>query len=207
MQVVPAINAHSFHEARDLIDRAARFLSAGGWMHIDVADGSITPHMLWGNSDEFKSLKISAIKKLHCEVHLMTRDWQTRAVAWRAAGAERIIVPVELLTVEKCAVDIMPSVGPHISADALQPFFGATRQFQILAVPPGSPGQNFQEDALQKIAFVRARAPRATLEVDGGITPAIARRVKDAGADSVVSSSYIWQSADPEKAYQELMMM
>ena len=46
--------------------------------------------------------------------------------------------------------------------------------------------------------------PHAIIEVDGGITPETAKWAKDAGADIVVSASYIFGSKDPEGAYEEL---
>ena len=204
MQIIPAINARDFFAVREMLLKTAQFLPTGGWIHIDVADRSMTPNITWGNPDEFKRLKVSEFKKIHFEVHLMTRDGEARAETWRAAGAERIIVPVELLDAGQCAADIMPSLSPRVTVAALKPFFGIANQFQILAVPPGVPGQNFQEDALQKIAFVRAHAPSVILEVDGGITPDTGFRALAAGADILVSSSYIWKSDDPGKAYQQL---
>lgn len=201
MQIIPAINARDFNEARAMLAQAAQFLPEGGWIHIDVADGTMTPNSTWGNAEEFKKLAISGLR---VEVHLMVKDWETRAAAWRAAGAERIIVPVELVRVEQCAPDIMVSVGPHASLEALKPFFGIARQFQVLAVLPGLSGQSFREEAYAAIASVRAQAPDAILEVDGGVTPAITGRLREAGANSAVSASYIFKSRDPAQAYQEL---
>ncbi len=209
MQVIPAINARSFDEARAMIMKAVQFLPAGAYVHIDVADGTMTPNITWGNAEEFKSLAVSG---LNIEVHLMVKDWQAQREAWCATGAGRIIVPVELLGAEQCAADlprlgkagIMPSISINTSHEAFQPFFGVARQFQILAVPPGFPGQLFGEEAFSLIAFVRERAPDAILEVDGGITPAIAHRLKAMGVDSVVSASYIFNNEDPAKAYKEL---
>lgn len=201
MEIIPAINARSFDEAQRMIAQAAQFLPAGGYIHIDVADGTMTPNIIWSNADEFKSLVVSG---LNIEVHLMIKDWQARAEAWRSAGAGRIIVPIELLTVEQCAADIMPSIGIHISHDMIRPFLGVARQFQILAVPPGFPGQSFCEEALVLISFVRAHAPDAILEVDGGITPAIIRRLKETGVNSAVSASYIFNHPNPAQAYREL---
>ena len=45
--------------------------------------------------------------------------------------------------------------------------------------------------------FLRRKVPDAIIEVDGGIAAATARRAKAAGADIVVSGSYIFGSADP----------
>ncbi len=75
---------------------------------------------------------------------------------------------------------------------------------QFLAVTPGFSGQKFQENVLEKIRTLRARDPRVIIEVDGGITLDVARRVKEAGANVLVSSSYIWNSSNPKEAFRAL---
>ncbi|MEK7590394.1 MAG: ribulose-phosphate 3-epimerase, partial [Patescibacteria group bacterium] len=55
-----------------------------------------------------------------------------------------------------------------------------------------------------KIEFLRGRAPNAKIEVDGGINLEIVKLVKEAGADIIVSASYIFQSKNPKAAFEEL---
>ena len=55
------------------------------------------------------------------------------------------------------------------------------------------------------MSFLRQKAPGAIIEVDGGITPAIARRAKAAGANVVVSGTYVFESEDPAAAYDDLV--
>lgn len=76
--------------------------------------------------------------------------------------------------------------------------------FQVLAVEPGPAGQKFLPFATEKVRFIREALPDAIIEVDGGMDLETARRVKDAGADTITSSHYIFDSADPKKAYEEL---
>lgn len=213
MQVIPAINARDAAEAERLAHTAAQFLPAGAWIHIDVGDGAYTKEAT-GVSPLVCGTWLTAYN-LKAEIHLMVRDYESCLAPWLTAGAQRIIVPVELvrdpahlLALEKkYTADMMFSCGLDIPLDALKPFFSTFRFFQILAVPSGPSGQLFDESALQKVIFVRANVPHAIIEVDGGITPVVARRVKDAGADSIVSASYIYGSAEPRKAYQELTMI
>ena len=206
MNIVPAINARDFDEAQKMIRSAAGFLPEGGWIHIDVADGTMTPNITWGNAEEFKALakEYKTLMELSIEVHIMARDWKPRAEEWRAAGAERIIVPASLLAPRECDMDIMPSLGPEDVTEEFELFSGIAGQFQILAVSPGSAGQKFNNHAFFAVSFVRERAPGAILEVDGGITPAITRKLKEEGVDYAVSHSYIFNSANPIDAYTEL---
>lgn len=213
MQVIPAINARDAAEAERLVCTAAHFLPAGAWIHIDVGDGVYAEETV-GVSPLVCGRWLTAYN-LKAEIHLMAADYESRLAPWLTAGAQRIIVPVELvrdpahlLALEKkYTANIMLSCGLDTHFDKLKPFFKIVNQFQILAVPSGLSGQLFDESALQKVILVRAHAPHAIIEVDGGITPGVARRVKDAGADIVVSASYILGSEDSKGAYEELTMI
>jgi ribulose-phosphate 3-epimerase len=74
----------------------------------------------------------------------------------------------------------------------------------VLAVQPGPAGQTFLPFVEEKIRFLREAVPDAIIEVDGGMNPDTARLVKVMGADTIVSSNYIFSAADPKKAYEEL---
>jgi ribulose-phosphate 3-epimerase len=78
------------------------------------------------------------------------------------------------------------------------------KNYQILSVHPGTAGQAFLPLAVPKVRFLREELPGATIEVDGGVTPEIAKKLKDAGADLVTSSHYILAAHDPVAAYAEL---
>lgn len=211
MHVALSINARGSGEARDLLMRARAIVPAGGWVHIDVGDGVYTPQASWGDALEFAEIA-KEMPDINAEVHLMAEDYEDRIVPWLEAGAKRVIVQADLLRDaeylmelgEKYGATMMLSVPLHIPASDLVPYFGKFSGFQILCVTPGNSGQAFQEDALLKIAAVRAAAPDAILEADGGMTADTARRAKEAGADILVSSSYVWNNSDPAAAYAAL---
>ena len=153
---------------------------------------------------------------LHFEVHLMIEDPEKAVEHWFKAGAERVIVHLEAMrdphfvleTAKKSAGEVMLAINPSTPVDALVPYLnppaGGFSGFQILAVSPGPSGQEFNENVLEKIKFLRERAPNAIIEVDGGINPETAKLAKEAGANILVSTSYIMDSPDPKGAYEEL---
>ena len=211
MQVALSINARNEAEARNLALRAARIVSQDGIIHIDVCDGAYTQNASWGDASCWRAITPKGIKT---EVHLMARDWEARLVPWLHAGAFRIIVPVDVIGVDEAtrAREVAARYGAELMlsvslADAILSAvsyvgFGA---FQILAVPTGRSGQQFNEGAIKKIKALRAAMPNAILEVDGGMTPLNAARAGEAGADIIVSSSYIWNAENPHEAYQSLL--
>jgi ribulose-phosphate 3-epimerase len=98
----------------------------------------------------------------------------------------------------------MLSSNPETPPEDFAPYLRDISRFQVLCVTPGLAGQKFLPLALEKVKWLKYALPDAIIEVDGGITPETAKWAKDAGADSVVSASYIFDNKDPEKAYEEL---
>ncbi len=188
------------------------------WAHLDVEDGVFTPNTTWNNLEEFSHLA-SELPMLRFEAHLMVVNPEKVVEAWFKAGAERVIVHLEaigdphrLLAIppiyrSPTMIDggrVMLAVNPGTSAEALVPYLNSFFGFQILAVAPGPSGQKFNESVVEKIKFIREHAPNAIIEVDGGINPETAKLAKEAGANILVSTSYIMNSPDPKHAYEEL---
>lgn len=185
------------------------------WAHLDVEDGVFTPSVSWGNLEEFSHLA-SELPMLRFEIHLMVANPEQVLGDWFKAGADRAIVHFEAMSnphlildaAKKSGGELMLALSPGTAADMLVPYLhppaGGFSGFQILAVFPGPSGQKFNASVLEKIKFLREKAPDAIIEVDGGINPETAKLVKEAGASILVSGSYVMNSPDPRSAYEAL---
>jgi ribulose-phosphate 3-epimerase len=210
MQIIPVLNCLDRESAEEKIAVAKKFLKHGDFLHIDVADGAFTFHKTWNDAAGWTALHPS----FPLEVHLMVEHPDALIAPWLAAGAKRFIVHIETVDEDalksitaKCkagGAELMLSSNPETPADEFTPYLHDVSCFQILAVNPGLAGQKFLPLTLEKVKWLKAARPDAIIEVDGGITPEWALRAKDAGADIVVSASYIFGSDDPERAYAEL---
>lgn len=199
MQVALSINARDAAEARDLALRAPRIVGQDGMAHMDV------------HSQSFQGVLVP--HGIKTEVHLMVRDWEVRLVPWFEAGVFRAVIPAEYMDKENMrrareiaaqyGATIMPSFSYDDDTVDFSAYAGFTA-FQVLAVPAGKSGQQFDMRAIEKIKALRAAFPDAILEVDGGMTPVTAARAKEAGADIAVSSSCIWNADSPKEAYDTL---
>lgn len=205
--VVPGINSPDFKGVARCARIAESFRPSPRWLHIDVTDGVFTPHLTWNVPDELPNISTS----LPVEVHLMTARPESVVDAWLRNGAQRVIVHLEAMTdpvyilgkCEKYGAGSMLAIGPQTEAERLLAHTDFPA-FQVLAVPPGLMGQEFREDALEKVRFLRASMPDATIEVDGGVNDTTAPRIIAAGADLLVSASHIFGSGDPQAAYERL---
>ena len=78
----------------------------------------------------------------------------------------------------------------------------------VMTVEPGFGGQSFMTDMLSKISAIREKAneinPNLMIQVDGGIVPETAKLCVEAGADVLVSGSYIFGATDIKKAIDSL---
>jgi ribulose-phosphate 3-epimerase len=75
----------------------------------------------------------------------------------------------------------------------------------IMTVEPGFGGQSFMHDQLPKIEAIASRIKsNMILEVDGGINAETAGLAIKAGANALVSGSYLFGASDMAKAIEEL---
>jgi ribulose-phosphate 3-epimerase len=73
-----------------------------------------------------------------------------------------------------------------------------------MSINPGYSGQEFMEDAYDRIAETRELVD-CHVQVDGGVKPENVRRVHDAGADLIVVGTGIFGFEDLPRAYRRLV--
>lgn len=214
MNVIPVINCPDAACAEAKFAELGKFLPAGSLVHADITDGSFSAHHTLSEPAAWARL----MPPFALEAHLMVEQPEDVADDWLTAGVRRLIVHAE--TVDAAAVrrlldltaqhnaELMLATAPGADPGLLAPLIARFGQwlaaFQVLAVPPGAAGQSFEKEALLRIASLRHLVPHATIEVDGGMNPDTARLVKAAGADTIVSASYVFGSSDPAAAFEQL---
>src|SRR3989344_554313 len=218
-KVLPSINCH-IGDTEAVTARVreieAIFKKAGrpGWeqmAHFDVADGIFTFHKSWDEPEKLAEIR----PKFHYEVHVMAENPRPSVERWLAAGAKRVIVhleaaPLELFAeiavlAEDAGAEAVLALSPETPITDAVPYFNSTSNFLILAVHPGLSGQKFLPLVLEKVSFLRRELQNAKIEIDGGINPKTARAAVQAGADTLISGSDIFESPDPEAEYEVLI--
>jgi len=204
------VNCPDLVSVKEKIEAARSFLTPGDFLHVDVADGVFSFHTTWNDPVGWRDLHLP----FAIEAHLMVEHPLVWISPWLAAGVKRFIIHIETINGEvfdaiaelckNAGAEFGLSSNPETPARPMQSYLGRVNFFQVLGVNPGLSGQNFLPLTLAKVKWLRENAPRAIIEVDGGMTPETAKFAKDAGADVVVSASYIFGSNDPKKAYEEL---
>lgn len=178
-------------------------------IHFDVMDGHFVPNISYG-VPVLKSIK--KYSPLPFDVHLMISEPEKYVEAFKNAGADIITFHEEVDCDKSALIDKIHSLGikagmsvkPNTPASELYPYLDKLDMALIMTVEPGFGGQGFIEFTLDKIASLRAQADSMNIpldiEVDGGITDKTAPRVKHAGANVLVSGSYLFKSEDMKKS-------
>ena len=100
------------------------------------------------------------------------------------------------------------ALKPSTPVESVIPFIERLELVLIMTVEPGYGGQEFLNYTLPKIKQVREIAdkirPSLMIEVDGGINGKTASLVKNAGADVLVSGSYIFGAENMKEAIRKL---
>lgn len=182
-------------------------------IHVDIMDGFYVDNIA-GSISELKYIRSHTDAHLH--VHLMTESPAVWAADAIKAGADTIILSTNTSGVKAALRAIRASsrragiaLNPDSSVQILKPILRDIDEVMIMSVKPGAAGQEFEESVLHKISILNETRKKYglkyTISVDGGITPETAKKCWDAGADLLISGSYLANSADFPLAVQSLL--
>ncbi len=180
-------------------------------LHLDVMDGHFVPNLTMGPA-LCASLR-KALPGAFLDVHLMVTDPALFVAPFRDAGADHLTFHAEVVSDPVALADAIHrhgmtaglAINPGTSIDPLKPVLPAFDLVLVMSVNPGFSGQSFIADVLAKtrVAAQLARADQR-VEMDGGIGPATAPAVLEAGCDVLVAATAIFRAPDYRQAIADL---
>ena len=190
--------------------------SEADWLHIDVMDGVFVPNISYG----FPIMNaVGKICKKPLDVHLMIVHPENYIKQVADSGAFMMNVHYEACThlhrtVQaihdagmKAGVTLNPSTPVCMLEDIICDVDMALR----MGVNPGFGGQKFIENTINKVKTLRqlidSKGSKALIQVDGGVQADTAPRLVEAGADVLVSGSYVFKASDPVATIHDLKQL
>ena len=183
-------------------------------LHFDVMDGVFVNNITFGLPVLEQINKIVS-PCMELDVHLMITDPLEYVGNFAEAGADIITFHLEsesnvmktIESVRNTGTRAAIAVKPDTPAESVFEYMPYLDMVLVMTVEPGFGGQKFI-DMSEKIRKIRRYAEENSLEiniqVDGGINDRTAEIVRKAGADILVSGSYLFNADDMKKAVETL---
>jgi ribulose-phosphate 3-epimerase len=219
--IVPAIIPRDFFDVKDGV---AQIAEEADIVHIDICDGKFTKKPTWPYIKHDKIFEgivaqeegLPRWEDVDYDIHLMCADPTPFVEQWMQAGAQRIFVHYEacglngdglnsLLDLSNSFSEIGVALKIDTPVSVLAPFKDKIKSILLMTIASiGSQGEPFDDRSIERIKDTKTLFPQARIIVDGGIHEDTLLLTQEAGADTFVIGSTIFDADNPLSEIREL---
>lgn len=210
--IAPSILSANFAKLGEEVEQ---MLAAGtDWVHFDVMDNHYVPNLTVGPM-VCQALRDHGITA-PIDVHLMVEPVDELIPAFAQAGASMISVHPESTKHLHRTISLIKSLGcqagialnPATPIETLYYIMDDIDLVLLMSVNPGFGGQSFIPSTLYKCAevadLIEQSGANVRIQVDGGVNAGNIAEIADAGADTFVVGSALYNKDDYPAAVTEL---
>lgn len=205
--ITPSILSADFSRLQEEVDAVS---TAADWLQVDVMDGHFVPNLSFG---------APVIQGLHTtlplDIHLMVENPEDRIDEFLALHVAHITFHAEAVTSTEKRKELIQriraggatagiAINPETSVDTIGDVLDDIDLVLVMSVHPGFSGQKFIEHVLSGVKTLRSAYPDLMIQMDGGIDDTTAKKCIEAGANNLVSGSFIFGASDRTLAIDSL---
>ena len=208
IRITPSILNADFSRLNEEIDSIAK---VSDLLHLDVMDDVFVPNFTF---DFEAASKIITESSLAVDAHLMVADVDLIAVQYAELGCASVTIHVEatknipqtLKNIRQAGSRASLGIKPNTQIEQYADVTDLVDMFLIMTVEPGFGGQKFMENMMDKVRTTRKMIGDRPiwLQVDGGISMQTIQMALEAGADTFVVGSAVFNAPDPAQMVTDI---
>jgi ribulose-phosphate 3-epimerase len=198
-------------DRENLAAEITKIAAVSDLIHLDIMDNEFVPNITWNFQEAEEIIKVSA---KGIDAHLMIANVDQIAIDYAVAGAQSVTVHAEatknisqtLQGIRSHGARAGLAVKPGTDIAEYLDFSDQVDMFLIMTVEPGFGGQKFMPEMMEKVRLTRKAIGNRPiwLQVDGGISLETIAIAREAGADTFVAGSAVFNSPEPAQMVEML---
>ena len=208
IRITPSILNADFSR---LDEEISRISAVSDLLHLDVMDNVFVPNFTF---DFDQAVSIIGSSPIPVDAHLMIADVDRLAPAYAHAGSASVTIHAEasssilqtLRAIKGEGARAGLALKPGSAISDYEGYADEVDMFLIMTVEPGFGGQKFMSAMMEKVSATKAIIGDRPiwLQVDGGISVETIEIAREAGADTFVAGSAVFNSPDPAEMIMQL---